>query len=246
MEQKYFSTRAAQLVERALDRCAREQILSVMIANPGCGKSYPSRQWSLKHPEVPHVRIVCTVRNGSLTLIQAIATGLKLPNPRGMGVQLCEQIVDRMVIEPVMLILDEADMLRVDAMDRLRGIWDLVSEARRTDGDHAFPLALFGTQRLRSTLMRDDLERLHRRVGEFHELPPLNTKELELICTRKWPEYSFDDSGLGELFRLSRGSFGWLNRLVSLSAELAAKDGKVISQRIVKGASRYLVGVPEE
>jgi type II secretory pathway predicted ATPase ExeA len=244
----HFNTRAAQVMSAALDRCAREQILTVIIAPPGRGKSYATARWSQANAaKVRHMRVSCTVRNNPAGVLTAICNALGIPREGDRRLdKSCLAVAGRLALDPLMIILDEADMLTLPSFEKLRGIWDEVSELRGTDGEHAFPLALCGTARLRTMLMREDLERLHRRIGEFEELPGLTEGETRLIIGKKWPTVRVDDESLPELHRLSRGSFGWVNRVMGIASELAARDGKVINARILKATRRYLIGLPDD
>lgn len=247
-ESIYFRTAAAQIVESALDRCAREEIITVIVAAPGRGKSECARRWSVANERKhPHVRVVCTVRNSPRAMLNAIAGGLGLVSAQRISAdRSCLAIAQRLAADPTMLLLDEADMLPLRCLEALRGIWDEASELRGHNGVRGFPLALCGTERLRSMMMREDLERLHRRVGEFEELPGLKLEECRVILKKKWAELSIEDEALAEIHRLSRGSFGWLNCIMNVAVDLAAKDGGgVVNHRVLQSAKHYLVGLPE-
>jgi type II secretory pathway predicted ATPase ExeA len=242
-----FTTGATQIIWQALDRCAREKILTVIIANPGFGKTYVTGRWSAANVgKVRHMVVTCTVRNNPAGLVTAICDALGIPGEGDRRLdRACLAVANRLAAEPVMIVIDEADMLTLPSFEKLRGIWDEVSTLCHTDGEHAFPLALCGTKRLRMMLDRDDLERLHSRVGQFEELPAFTQGEMRDIIEKKWPAQRVDDAVLPELHSLSRGSFRWLNRIMPIAAELASKDGKLVNSRILMGVKRHLLGLPK-
>lgn len=247
-ENIYFTTGAAQVVTEALDRCAEEEILTVIVAAPGRGKTEAIKHWSRENAtRVRHIRIVCTIRNSPAAMLGAIAQGLGMKNVAHVRMdKSCFAIAERLALDPVMIILDEADMLSLPCMEKLRGIWDEVSDLRGLNGQRAFPLALSGTERLRNMMLRDDLERLHRRVGEFDDLPPLLLKETRGILEKKWFNVPVEDESIAEIHRMARGSFGWLDRIMAIAGDLTAKGGKIVNHRILKATARYLMGLGEK
>jgi type II secretory pathway predicted ATPase ExeA len=243
-KQVYIQTRAAQVAIKALDRIVEQQILGVIVGAPGSGKNESLRRWK-RTTRARYVIVEATIRNTPLPLLRALSVGLDLePIRTHMAVdRLCEGIADRLTDDPVAVLINEADMLTLPAFERLRGIWDMVSERRGLDGEHAFPLAFLGTDKLTEMLCRPDLERLHRRVIEFHRLPTLSLEETKFALGAKWPDLKYDDDGLAAIHRLSRGSFGWLNVIVPKAAELAQKDGKIVNAAIMRVVPKYLIGV---
>lgn len=254
-KQVFVHSRSAQTVERALDRIGMQRIIGVVIGGPGYGKSHDTLHWSRQQERKPrserqrHLIVEATLRTSAGPLLAAIAQGLGLPdqNKHREIYRLAEAIARHLAQDPtVLIVIDEADGLTVAALEKLRGIWDLVSRERGEDGDHAFGLALFGTERLRRLLEREDLDRLRSRVGEIDELPPLSAEEVGEAVRAKWPGLKCDEEGLAELYARSHGSFRWLNRIAPLAFDLASKDGKAVTARVVERATRYLVGAGTE
>lgn len=253
-KQTFIQSRGAQMAERALDRIAAERIIGLVIAAPGCSKTFSIRHWSRQQQRKPHAErqrhliLEATLRTSARPLLAGIAEGLAVEGgaERRETYHLAEAIARHLARDPVLIVVDEADGLTVAAFEKLRGVWDLVAQERGEDGDHAFPLALFGTERLRRLLEREDLDRLRSRVGEIDELPALSAEEVAGAVKIKWPGLRCDDEALAELYARSHGSFRWLNRIVPIAYELAQKDGKAVTARLVERATRYLVGAGEE
>jgi type II secretory pathway predicted ATPase ExeA len=248
-ERTFFNTRAAQIAMQSLERINDEQIIGMVVARPGIGKTQAIKRWIMKRgASFRHVWIeadVLTSPRPILTaLVQALAIAPSAGRSSGMHA-LKQRVAEELAKEPVFVGIDEADLLTVRTFDFLRSIWDRVSDLRDTDGERGFPLALFGTLHLRDMLARDDLERLRRRTFHKAELPLLSLKETELVVRTKW-RVAFDDGGIQELHRMSHGTFGWLNVIVPTAAKLAAKDGRAVTSQIVRASEKYLIGLPED
>jgi type II secretory pathway predicted ATPase ExeA len=245
VERVFFQTRAAQIACQSLDRVLSEAIIGMIVAAPGVGKTQSINYWRRKQGATfRHVSIQADVLTSCRPILNALLTGLSITAGRNMS-HSKQLICEELARHPLPVILDEADLLTVRAFELLRSVWDRVAELRGSDGEHAFPLMLVGTPHLRDMLSRDDLERLRRRTFHKAELPPLSRDELRAVL-KKWPGLEWDDEGLEELLRLSRGSFGWLNNIIPIAQKLAAKDGKVLTARILRATSKYLIGLPEQ
>lgn len=244
-DQAYFKTAAVQTAEAALDRCARDEILSVIIAEPGRGKSSAVKHWSKSNiGRVRHLWCSCVVRNGPVALLSHLAEKLGLVGMESARTdRVCLALAERLARDPVMVILDEADMLNIVCVQKLRGIWDEVRELRGLAADRAFPLALCGTTKLRDMMLKEPYEQLRQRVGEIEHLPGLSLPETTVVIGKKWANAQLDNGAIEEIHRMSRGSFRWLDKIMSIAGDLAAKDGKVINRKILEATQGYLVGL---
>lgn len=241
----FFQTRAAQIAVQSLDRIVEEQIIGMVIASPGLGKTQTIKFWRKRQgQEFRHISIEADVLTSCWPILNAMAQGLGLETKRskltGMKLAICAALA----ANPVPILVDEADLLTVRTFELLRSIWDRVAALRGLDGERGFPLALFGAPRLRDMLGRPDLERLHRRIFHRAELPPLNAAELATVL-KKW-EVECDAEGFAELLRMSRGSFGWLNVIIPLARKLAAGNGHKLTARVMRSVSSHLIGLPGE
>lgn len=243
----FFSTRAAQMAMQSLDRIAAEGIMGMVVARPGCGKSESIAQWRRRRTEIRNIWIEACVLTKSRAVLTTLLEELGLSGVRRPLFAMAPAIVEALARDPVMVIIDEADLLAVPTIDLLRSIWTGVSQARNTPGVRGFPLALFGTTELRDKLQREDLERVRRRIHLKCELPALNAGELAAILDAV-PGIKIDASGLDGLAHHSHGSFGWLKeQILPKALELASKtkDG-VITSRVVDAVMQYVIGVSED
>jgi type II secretory pathway predicted ATPase ExeA len=245
----YFpKLRSAQVVEKALDRIVANDIIGCIVGPPGVGKSLPLRHWR-RTRNIPHILITATM-GGSLTaFVHALAEGVNITVSGGLEAT-SMRIANALAADPTAVIVEEADFLQAPALTRARAIWDWAQEVRDNDEGRAFPLAFIGTQALRTKLQRDEerAEQILRRVGQFDQVPAMDLQEVAGILEAKWQldgkhEINLAPGAVEEFKRLSKGSFGWLNKIVPLAIELARRDGKVITTTLVKATSRNLVGV---
>lgn len=87
-----------------------------------------------------------------------------------------------------------------------------------------------------------------RRIGEFDTVPKLSKPEMLGVLEAKWKlgAPALADDAVDLLLALCRGSIGWLDKIVPLALDLAARDGKLVTPKIVRATSRYLAGVEEQ
>jgi type II secretory pathway predicted ATPase ExeA len=242
----FFQTRAAQIALQSLDRIVEEEIIGVVIGNPGLGKTECIQAWRKKQGmKIPHIWIEADVVTSPRPILNALVEGLGIsPGPNMWANK--KLIESALTDRPLPVIFDETDLFTDRSCELLRSIWDQVSARRGSSGERGFPLALFGAPKLLQMLDRPDLERLHRRIFHVAQLPPLDPGELRKILSTKWAEFSFDDESLDQLLRISRGSFGWVNTIMGVAARLARKNGNAVNLRILKAVRRNLAGLPEE
>ena len=242
----FIHTRAAQMALQSIDRIVEEEIIGVVIAPPGCGKSECISYWRQKHGQkIRHVWIEADVLTSPRPILNALVGVLGIHFGHNMA-ETKGLIEQALAANPLPIFFDETDLLTVRALELLRSIWDQVSALRRMNGDRAFPLALFGAPRLAKMLDRDDLERLHRRIFHVASLPTLAREELRKFLSTKWPDYSVEDEALEDFLALSRGSFGWVNNIMRVATRLAARNGRTITLRTLKATRKHLIGLPEE
>jgi len=243
----YFpKLRSAQVVEKALDRICDREIIGVIVGHPGCGKSESVKHWR-RTRNLPHIWIEATLCGTVQATVGALAEGVGVA--RGAIDATAVRIAERMAERPLAVIFDEFDYVCAAAMNKLRAIWDRTQSLRDTDDGRGFALALLGTGALRTRLMLDEerCEQVLRRIGQFDTVPKLSRPEMLGVLEAKWKlaTPALADEAVEPLLTLSRGSIGWLDKIVPLALDLAARDGKVVTAKIIRATSRYLVGVEE-
>jgi len=249
-ERFYLHSRSAVIAIQSIDRIIEEQIIGMVVARPGIGKTQALKAWRRKRgASCPHVWIEADVLTSPRPILTALVQGLAIGRTAGAAMNMYrtkQQVCEELARNPIAVLIDEADLLTVRTFELLRSIWDRVSDLRDKDGEAGFPLALFGTPQLRNMLDREDLERLRRRTFHKAELPGANLAELRQYVRAKWPEYPVDEDAAERILRISQGSFGWVNDVMKIAVRLAAKDGKRVTAAIVEATKKHLIGLPEE
>jgi hypothetical protein len=252
----YFpKLRSAQVVEKALDRICANDIIGVIVGSPGCGRTAALGHWR-RTRATPHIWIEATLCGTLQATVGALAEGLQIT--RGSIDSTATHIAERLAEKPIAVFFDEFDFACPAALNKLRAIWDRAQMIRDTDDERGFPLALLGTHVLRTRLTLDEerSEQMLRRIGEFDEVPTLNMAEIQGVLLAKWQlargtgnggqgTVELAEGAAEEALRLCRGSIGWLNKIIPIALDLAAKDGKVVTAKIIRATSRNLAGLEE-
>jgi len=137
-----------------------------------------------------------------------------------------------------LIIVDEADRLKMPGLEQLRDIFD-----RGGVG-----LVLIGMPGLEKRLAR--YAQLYSRVGFVHPFRPLSSEEMHFILTQKWAELGWtlraddfaDTEAAAAIIRITEGNFRLLQRLWTEIERLRQINNlQVITGRVVEAARENLV-----
>ncbi len=137
-----------------------------------------------------------------------------------------------------LLIVDEADRLRLQGLEQLRDIYD-----RGRLG-----LILIGMPGLEKRMAR--YPQLYSRVGFVHQYRPLGSEELRFVLEHKWerlglkldPTDYTDAEAMAAIARVTGGNFRLLQRLFAQIARLLQINGlRTITGEVVQAARENLV-----
>jgi hypothetical protein len=137
-----------------------------------------------------------------------------------------------------LMIVDEADRLKLQTLEELRDIFD-----RSKIG-----LILIGMPGLEKRLSR--YAQLYSRVGFVHELKPLSSDEMRFLIERKWKQFGLDIQAedftdveaMAAVIRITHGNLRLLQRLFSqIQRILEINEVKTITKEIVLAARESLV-----
>jgi type II secretory pathway predicted ATPase ExeA len=127
---------------------------------------------------------------------------------------------------PYLLIIDEADRLRMDCFELLRDFWD----------DARLPMLLVGNEPLTEKINRQH-ERLFRRIRVRFEQRPLREADLRKVL--EFMGYEIADDEFALLWKLIGGSPGFAEALLENANEIAASQGMKRNVEALEGALRY-------
>src|SRR5271157_1974689 len=178
-----------------------------------------------------HRVIRCKQITTRYTLLQALALapGEKW-NTHGRNwmraSDLYNRAVERIRQRPYLLIIDEADRLRMDCFEILRDFWD----------DAKLPMLLVGNEVLTEKINRQH-ERLFRRIRLRFAQPPLHEADLRKVL--EFMGYIVADDEFALLWKLVGGSPGFAEALLENANEIAASQGAKRGIEALEGALRY-------
>ncbi len=141
-----------------------------------------------------------------------------------------------------LLIVDEADRLRMPGLEQVRDFYD------RANFRNGLGLVLIGLPGLEKRLAR--YPQLYSRVGFVHPYRPLGEEELRFVLTHKWAElglaFSPDDytdaEALAAVARITGGNFRLVQRLFSQVERILRINAlRTVTKEVVEAAREQLV-----
>jgi DNA transposition AAA+ family ATPase len=139
---------------------------------------------------------------------------------------LYDRAVERIGQRPFLLVIDEADRLRLDCFEILRDFWD----------DAKLPMLLVGNEVLTEKLNRQH-ERLFRRIRLRFAQPRLREADLRKVL--EFMGYTIADDEFGLLWKLVGGSPGYAEALLENANEIAASRGVKRTIEALEGAVQF-------
>ena len=146
--------------------------------------------------------------------------------------------IERTVPDPTaLLVIDEADRLRMAGLEQVRDIFDRGS----------FGLVLIGMPGMEKRLAR--YPQYYSRIGFVHEFRPLTTKEIRQLLDQHWtppgvhlPEHALDQETVAAIIRITGGNFRLLNRLLTqMERILEINSLQAVTKAVVEAARESLV-----
>ena len=165
--------------------------------------------------------------------------GLKKPKSRWVQLSIDYQHEIQKIADPTTLvIIDEADRLKMNALEQVRAIFD--------QGD--IGVVFIGMPGLEKRLSR--YPQLYSRIGFVHAFRPLSAAQLRQLLQQKWvpsgvalPEEGVtDEEALAAIIRVTGGNFRLLHRLITQIARLVEINAlQTVTREVVEAARETLV-----
>jgi DNA transposition AAA+ family ATPase len=166
-------------IVNAIQLAHTEKDIALVIADAGAGKS-TAAAWYAKDNEKAVILINVVAGMNRRMLVQEMAKQLSLDADRVPLNTLIKNVADTLLERDMVVILDEADYLRADALEFTRRlVYDLGQSG----------LVLIGLSRLRYQIqnLRNDHRQLESRIGIFLSLSGLTRADAETIARSVWP-----------------------------------------------------------
>lgn len=217
----------------------------------GTGKTTLSRLLMGQLPERTRVALVLNPKQSPVELLESIAEELRLDieGARGSAKALVDRLNHHLLDAyaqglRVVLIVDEAQQLSVEALEQIRLLTNLETPTQKL-----LQIILLGQPELRTLLERPELRQLAQRVTARYHLTPLDADETEAYLRHRLAvagatRHPFTRLAMRSLHRRAGG----VPRLINVIAERALLAGYVadeaqVGERLVEHAADEVLGM---
>ena len=181
-----------------------EKDIALIVADAGAGKS-TAAAWYAKYNEKAVVLINVVSGMNRRLLVHEIARQLSLDIMRVSFNTLVKNVADMLFEHDMVVILDEADYLRSDALEFVRRlVYDLGQSG----------LVLIGLPRLKYMIqnLRNDHRQLESRVGVCLHLSGLSRVDATAIAESVWP--NIDKKVIDAIFNVSKNDVRQFTKII--------------------------------
>ena len=211
LDEKIYETKLLRVVQRMLHDSFQDKEIAVITSCSGAGKTTAIKHFCLLDPFAVHIRVneVFTTKY----LLEILMRTLDNPPDNLTSQQMFETISELLARKNRLIVIDEAERLRVSQLELLRDLYD--------QGN--IGLCLVGLDQLRTHLqkghnLRDNLVQLYSRVAYRQIVDFLEPADVKMVFDDKFPKHSVSPEMLKELSRRykSRGGLRAILKLVNL------------------------------
>ena len=239
------------------DACRRESYIGICYGSPGVGKTLSARHyalWDIIEPRLPRHVSYLPLPPEVATCNTVFYTPSVTNSPQSIASDIKEirLMLSRFVSEAdpnssidwppadacKLLIIDEADRLRLNGLELIRDIYD-----REHMG-----LVLIGMPGLEKRLAR--FPQFYSRVGFAHPFQPLGKEEMLFLLEHKWKELGLtlqhddftDAEAVAAVIRFTNGNLRLVHRLFTQVERILQINGlRTVSCEVVEAARECLV-----
>lgn len=226
LKEPFVMMKQAKSVFFVADECRAEREMGLIYGHPGTGKTRALQEYSSKTPESVLIEVEpeVTVRNFLWDLADAVGA-----DRARSKVDTTKSIVKRLKMRDAVILIDEAEHLKTEALEHIRRIWDFTGT----------PVIMAGTEVLLKNLMgtRGDMAQLYSRVGLKWITKPIEGDEGSLLC-EAWGI----DPALGPVVvGMTGGNLRKSAKLIKRSIRLAELSGVEVDANLLDEAGRMLI-----
>lgn len=225
-EEPFVMTKQAKSIFFVCDECVMEGEMGIVYGHPGTGKTTALKHYARQNPQSVLLEVEPGI--GPREFLWNLADMLGADRAISKAAT-TKNIVRRLTLRDTIIIIDEAEHLRIEALEHLRRIWDF----SRT------PIVLGGTEVLLKKLMgtKGDMAQLYSRIGLKWHTKPLQGDELGDICEA----WNIDPSNGPIITKMVDGNLRKAAKLIKRSIRLAELSGTKVTGKTLDEASRMLI-----
>lgn len=230
---EYIETRTSKMIFEICNLCYYNADMGVIYGNAGFGKTTGLEEYRKLYKFAAYMKCYIT-STGRILMIQ-IKRALGMPDTGYKNShQLMEDVINFLCGQHRLLVIDEADLLSVRALEMLRAIFD----------ESQCGMVLCGLPRLLMNLTvgpqaKDNLAQLYSRVGIQVQVPNISYQELERILGA----HGIDDKKITDVFfrKVESGGIRKLTKILMRALKMAEINKSKITEKIIEKAEGLLI-----
>jgi general secretion pathway protein A len=245
----YMSERHREALAHLLYGVTGQGGFIVLTGEVGTGKTTICRCFLNQVPANTDVAFIINPKLSARELMATICDELSITYPVSASIKILNDLINQYLLSAhadnrhTVLIIDEAQNLRIDVLEQLRLLTNLETSEKKL-----LQIILLGQPELREMLAQNDLRQLAQRVTARYHLNELNKMEVGAYVQCRLAVAGrrgrlFTMKGINTLYKLSGG----VPRLINLVADRAllgayASQSEMVEAHHVKSAYREIHG----
>lgn len=198
-------TDALKKITNAISMAHAERDIALIVGDAGSGKTTACKTYKEQNPRTcVYIQVVHGMNRRSM--LYALAGALSIETYRVSEQSLIRLIAEALHDRDMLVIFDEADYLKADALEFSRRLVHDLGESG---------LVLVGLPRLTATIqnLKNDHRQLESRIGVYLPISSLSKKDARLIVSSVWE--SVDADTLNALYMAARGDVRIFTKIIS-------------------------------
>jgi len=245
----YMSERHREALAHLLYGVSGQGGFIVLTGEVGTGKTTICRCFLNQVPANTDVAFIINPKLSARELMASICDELKIAYPASASIKILNDLINQYLLAAhadnrhTVLIIDEAQNLRIDVLEQLRLLTNLETSEKKL-----LQIILLGQPELREMLAQNDLRQLAQRVTARYHLHELNKVEVGAYAQCRLAVAGkrgrlFTIKAINTLYKLSGG----VPRLINLIADRAllgayASQAEMVEANHIKSAYREIQG----
>lgn len=238
----FIETRSWQQFQHACKVAIEEQVIVIVYAKPGNGKSRCLQQFSNEKMKTRPIEVLCSPNITTRYFVQKIARSVGVPDHH-ITARLEDEISKRLKKNVRPLFVDQANYLHEKALGTICYLWETAR----------IPIVLIGTHDLaelfnKSSLTEDVRSQLTSRIAMHYPLMELSKEELKTIVMRVLGDRATPDV-VASIYNATLGNHRHLDMILPRLSEMIRKNEPALDAKEIqvtdlvdRATSRLMVG----